>query len=62
MMAPFDKLKSLTNAENHLKTGFSFEILNRVILEMSDIQATDQLQQARQKLFNSIHEQALKSG
>ena len=62
MMTPFDKLKSLPNAENYLKHGFSFEILNQIAHAMSDNQAADQLQKARQKLFKTIHGQSLKTG
>jgi len=62
MMTPYDKLKSLPDAINYLKPGISFEILNQVALVMSDNQAADQLQKARQKLFKTIHGQSLKTG
>lgn len=62
MMTPFDKLKSIHNAENYLKPGVSFEILNQLAHAMSDNQAADQLQKTRQKLFKTIHGQTLKTG
>ena len=62
MMTPFDKLKSLPNAKSYLKPGISFEILNQIAHAMSDNQAADQLQKARQKLFKTIHGQSLKTG
>ncbi len=62
MMTPFDKLKSLPNAINYLKPGISFEILNQLAHAMSDNQAADQLQKARQKLFKTIRGQTLKTG
>ncbi len=62
MMTPYDKLKSLSDATNYLKPAFSFEILDQVAHAMSDNQAADQLQKARQKLFKTIHGQTLKTG
>ena len=62
MMTPYDKLKSLPHASNYLKPGISFETLNQVALQISDNEAADQMKKARQKLFNNIHEQTLKTG
>ena len=62
MMTPYDKLKSLPDATNYLKPAFSFEILDQVAHAMSDNQAADQLQKARQKLFKTIYGQTLKTG
>jgi transposase InsO family protein len=59
MMTPYDKLKSLPNAQIHLKPGQSFEILDKIVHQMSDNQAAEQLQKARQKLFKTIHGQRL---
>jgi transposase InsO family protein len=62
MMTPYDKLKSLPNAKDYLKSGMRFEILNNVAHQLSDNQAADQLQKARRKLFKTIHGQNLKTG
>ena len=62
MMTPYDKLKSLPSAKDYLKPGFSFEILDKLAHEISDNQAADQLQKARQKLFKTIHGRTLKTG
>ncbi|WP_419597524.1 DDE-type integrase/transposase/recombinase, partial [Thiolapillus sp.] len=62
MMTPYDKLKSLPDAANYLKPGITFETLNQVALQISDNEAADQMKKARQKLFNNIHEQTLKTG
>ncbi|MCY4532962.1 MAG: transposase family protein, partial [Gammaproteobacteria bacterium] len=62
MMTPYDKLRSLTHAEEYLKSGMNFEILDRIAHEISDNQAADQLLKARQKLFKTINEQNLKTG
>jgi len=62
MMTPYDKLKSLPSASAYLKPGVSFEILDKLAHQISDNQAADQLQKARQKLFKTIHGQTLKTG
>ena len=62
MMTPYDKLKSLPKAKDYLKPGISFEILDTLALHLSDNQAADQLQTARQILFNTIHERTRKTG
>jgi len=54
MMTPYDKLKSLPDSEEYLKPGVSFEILDKLAHQISDNQAADQLQKARQKLFKII--------
>jgi transposase InsO family protein len=62
MMTPYEKLRSLDNAKDYLKPGMNFEILDKIASKISDNQAADQLQKARQKLFRTIHEQSLKTG
>lgn len=51
MMTPYDKLKSLPHADRYLKPGTRFAILDRFAYEISDNQAADALQKARQQLF-----------
>ena len=62
MMTPYDKLKSIENAENYLKPDITFEILDKVALNQTDDQAAEQLQKERSKLFKTINERDLKSG
>lgn len=62
LMTPYDKLKSLPNANAYLKPGIDFEILDKAAHRISDNQAADQLQKARQILFKTIHGQTLKTG
>lgn len=62
MMTPYDKFKSLPNAKDYLKPGLSFEILSQLALKISDNQAADNLNSARQKLFKLIHGPILKTG
>ncbi len=54
MMTPYDKLISLPNSKEYLKSGVSFGILDKLAHQISDNQAADQLQKARQKLFKII--------
>ena len=56
-MTPYDKLKSLPDANDYLKPGRSFEILDAIAFHISDNEAAEQLQKARRLLFNTIHEQ-----
>ena len=62
MMTRYEKLKSLENAKEYLNPEVSFEILDKVALRISDNQAADQLQTARQKLFKTIYGRPLKTG
>jgi len=62
MMTPYEKLKSLPHAEDYLKPGASFDTLDRAAHEISDNQAADQLQKARQELFRTIHGRTSKAG
>lgn len=62
MMTPYDKLKSLPGAEAYLKPGVRFEILDAVAHQISDNQAADRLQKARQTLFKTIQGRTLRTG
>jgi transposase InsO family protein len=57
MMTPYEKLKSLPNAETYLKPSIYFEILDEQVMEMSDNDCAELLQKERNKLFNQIFEQ-----
>ena len=56
LMTPFDKLKTIPNAEKYLKSEWTFEILEQVAMEMSDNEAAELLQKKRTELFNLIFE------
>ncbi|OGT31513.1 MAG: hypothetical protein A3E87_04085 [Gammaproteobacteria bacterium RIFCSPHIGHO2_12_FULL_35_23] len=60
MMTPYDKLKSLPNAGQHLKDGITFKKLDDIAKSMSDNEAADQLQLQRTLLFKQIHEDCRK--
>ncbi|VAW60569.1 Integrase, catalytic region [hydrothermal vent metagenome] len=56
-MTPYEKLKSLPDAKKHLKDGVTFEILDKISMEMSDNEAAELFQKERRKLFKIIFEQ-----
>jgi len=56
LMTPYDKLKSLSDAERYLKPGVTFEQLDEIAYAISDNQAARLLQQARQELFRTIND------
>lgn len=55
MMTPYEKLKSLPKAKDFLKLGITFTQLDSIATAMSDNEAAQRLNQARTKLFQSIH-------
>lgn len=61
MMTPYDKFKSLPDAEQYLKAGITFKELDDISKTMTDNEAADFLQQQRSILFKNIHEDKLKS-
>jgi len=56
LMTPYEKLKSLPDAERYLKSGITFDQLDAIAYAISDNQAAQQLNQARQELFRHINE------
>lgn len=57
VMTPYEKLKSLENPEQYLKPEMTLTQLDDIAKAMSDNEAADQLQKARQQLFKRIHEE-----
>ena len=62
MMTPYEKFKSVPDATDCLKPGVNFETLDKAAHEISDNQAADRLQKARQELFKAIHGQDSRVG
>lgn len=62
LKTPYEKLKSLARAKQYLKPGVSFATLDQLAGSISDNQAAEQLQKARQKLFKTIHGRELGTG
>ena len=60
MMTPYEKLRSLDNAEGYLKEGMSFRILDDIASEVTDNEAAQRLQDERQALFKTISEECVK--
>ena len=57
MSTPYEKFKSLPGAGQHLKADITFDALDAQATQMSDNDAAAALQQAKQLLFQTIHEQ-----
>ncbi len=57
IMTPYDKLKSLPQAQTYLKPSITFETLDAIAYAISDNEAARQLNEARGKLFKAIAEQ-----
>ena len=55
LMTPYEKLKSLDNADSFLKPHITFQVLDEIALKQSDNEAARHLNQARKELFQSIH-------
>lgn len=56
MTTPYEKLKSLPDAEQYLKPGLTFRYLDDMAYAISDNEAAKRLQKARHQLFESIDE------
>ena len=54
MMTPYEKLKSLPNAEQYLKPGISFQDLDALATSISDNDAAQRLNEAKARLFKSV--------
>lgn len=59
-LTPYEKLKSLPQAEQYLKDGMTLAQLDDRANKMSDNDAADYLQQQRDLLFNEIYEDCKK--
>ena len=57
MMTPYDKLRSLPNAEHYLKPGITFNDLEKLAKDKTDNQAAKEMQEAKRRLFKTIFEQ-----
>lgn len=54
---PYEKLKSLPQAQSYLKPGVTFQSLDAIAYAISDNESARQLNAARRKLFKAIAEQ-----
>lgn len=54
MMTPYEKLKSLKDAEQYLKPNITFEILDTAAMRINDMQAAQELKLAQKQMFKSI--------
>ena len=51
---PYEKLKSLENAEQYLKDGITFEMLDKIAYEKSDNEFAEEMQKAKAELFKNF--------
>lgn len=51
---PYERLKSLPNAKQYLKPGKTFEILDRIAYQKSDNDFAQEMQKAKDELFNNF--------
>ncbi len=54
VMTPYEKLKSLPDAERYLRPGVTFDALDRLAHAMTDLEANVQANRARDALFRAI--------
>lgn len=59
MMTPYDKLKSLPDAQSYLNNGISFAEMDKKAYAITDNQSADRLQKARRLLFKTIDERII---
>lgn len=60
VMTPYEKLKSLPNAAQYLKSGMTFKKLDDISMKKSDNEAAKYLNTEREKLFQTINQDCLK--
>jgi len=53
-MTPYEKLKSLPDAQNYLQAGVTLEKLDDIAHEMSDNEFAERMVKARSNLFQHI--------
>lgn len=56
MMTPYEKFKSLLRPSQYLKSGITFKQLDAFAQAMTDNDAAEQLNSARDQLFKQLHE------
>lgn len=58
-LTPYQKLKSMKNAEQYLKPGITFEQLDKIAFVKSDNEFAEFMQKEKEKLFNNFKGQKL---
>ena len=53
-MAPLDKLGSLPDAARYLRPGITLDHLHQLARALSDVQAADEINEARAALFRRV--------
>ena len=58
-LTPYEKLRSLPDAEKYLKPGIAFEVLDQIAHQKSDTECAALMQKAKVELFNQFREPGL---
>jgi transposase InsO family protein len=53
-LTPYERLKSLKNAEQYLREGVSFEMLDKLAYAKSDIEAGEEMKKEKEDMFSRI--------
>ena len=53
-MTPYEKLKSLENAQQYLRSNMTFEVLDRIAFTQSDEEAAKIMQDEKAKMWADI--------
>jgi hypothetical protein len=53
-MTPYEKLKSLPNANQYLKEGITFEILDKIAYDESDNEFAEKMKKAKEEMFKNL--------
>jgi hypothetical protein len=61
VMTPYERLKSLEKAEQYLKTGTTFEELDKEAMKMTDLASATSLCHAQKKLFETIFKKPIQA-
>jgi transposase InsO family protein len=56
IMTPYEKMKSLPNAEQYLRKGVNFNDLDKIAMSMSDLESAKLMHDQRKLLFRKIFE------
>jgi transposase InsO family protein len=51
---PYEKFKSLENAQQYIRNGISFEELDKIAYQMSDNEFAEKMQKAKEELFKNF--------
>ena len=54
IMTPYERFKTLPNAEQYLKPNIALAALDKIAMQLTDMESAKQMRKAREKLFKEI--------